>query len=134
MLVPEIFTLLDTDLLEELIFVLDDLTDVDELTDCDKDFCTLSDTDDVSDTLFWTLSCKLFSDFCTRLDWTLPSALCSTLSATLFADRLADSMTPVAVFSTLDCNDFFVYNIENWFFIWKRERKKLLRKLNFQSV
>jgi hypothetical protein len=38
MLLPEILTLLDTDLLDDETFVLDDLTDVDELTDCDTDF------------------------------------------------------------------------------------------------
>jgi hypothetical protein len=39
MLVPEILTLLETDLLDELTTELDDLMDVDELTD----FETLSD-------------------------------------------------------------------------------------------
>lgn len=62
MLVPEILTLLETDLDDELTLELDDLIDVDELTECETDFCTLSDfarfsdTDDVSDTLFCTLS------------------------------------------------------------------------------
>jgi|NOAtaT_7_FD_contig_21_10696579_length_243_multi_7_in_0_out_0_1 hypothetical protein len=43
MLLPEILTLLETDLDDELTLVLDDLIDVDELTDCETDFCTLSD-------------------------------------------------------------------------------------------
>jgi hypothetical protein len=58
--------------------------------------------DAVSDTLFCTLSCTLFSAFAITLDCTLPSTRCSAHSATLFADLLALSMTPVAVFSTLD--------------------------------
>lgn len=118
MLVPEILTLLETDLLDELTFVLDDLMDVDELTDfetlsdfwtlscfcTDSDFETLSDKlpDDVSDTLFCTLSWTLFSAFATALDCTFPSTRCSALSATLFADLLALSTKPVAVFSILD--------------------------------
>jgi hypothetical protein len=48
-LVPDILTLLDTDLLDELTFVLDDLTDDDELTDDETDFCTLSDFSTLSD-------------------------------------------------------------------------------------
>ena len=43
MLLPEILTLLETDLDDELTLELDDLTDVDELTECETDFCTLSD-------------------------------------------------------------------------------------------
>lgn len=98
------FMLLEMD--DELIFELEDLTDEDEVTELTTDFWTLSDkfaeTEDVSDTLFWTLSATLFSAFCTKLDWTFPSTFFSTLSATLFAVLLALSMTPVAVFSTLD--------------------------------
>lgn len=118
-LVPdETLTLLETDLLDELTDELDDLMDVDELSDfwtlsdtwtlsCFwtlSDFETLSDSlpDDVSDTLFCALSWTLFSALATKLDCTFPSTRCSTLSATLFADLLALSMKPVAVFSTLD--------------------------------
>lgn len=118
-LVPdEVLMLLETDLLDELTDVLDDLTDVDELTDfwalsdtwtlsCFwtlSDFETLSDSlpDDVSDTLFCALSWTVFSAFATALECTFPSTRCSALSATLFAERLALSMNPVAVFSWLD--------------------------------
>jgi hypothetical protein len=96
--------LLETD--DELTLDDDDLTDDEETTDDTTDFCTLSDrleaADEVSDTLCCTLSATLFSAFCTRLDCVFPSTFFSTLSATLFADRLALSMLPVAVFSTLD--------------------------------
>lgn len=46
--------LLETDLLDELIFELDDLTDDDSTTDDVTDFLTLSERleDDVSETLF----------------------------------------------------------------------------------
>lgn len=116
--------LLDTDLLDELIFELDDLTLVEELTDCTTDFWTLSETfdDDVSETLLWTLSWALFSAFWTKLDWTFPSTFFSTLSATLFCDLLALSMIPVAVFSTLDYDEIKKKKqekIENFRCYWK---------------
>lgn len=94
--------LLDTDLLDVLTLELDDFTLEDETTDETTDFETFSETFDVAETSFLALSCTLCSAFATILDCTFPSTFFSTLSATAFADLLALSMSPVAVFSTLD--------------------------------
>lgn len=107
--------LLATD--DELILVLEDLTDEDDWTDWVTELWMFSDklVDAVADTLFWTLSEALFSALCTKLDWTFPSTLFSTLSARLFCDLLALSLIPVAVFSTLDYkkNILKIYLIDN---------------------
>lgn len=67
-----ILMLLDTDLLDELIEELEDLTLEDEIEDCTTDLLTLSEMlemfDEVAETLFTALSCTLFSAFCTKLD------------------------------------------------------------------
>lgn len=48
--------LLDSDLVDELTFELEDLTLDDETTDDTEDFEMFSETFDVADTLFWALS------------------------------------------------------------------------------
>jgi hypothetical protein len=101
-----IFMLLEINELDELTLELDDFTDDDEVTDDTTDFWTDSETleesDFVAETLFSTLSLTLCSAFATKLDCVFPSTFFSTVSARLFCDLLALSMTPVAVFSTLD--------------------------------